>query len=137
MTDLKASKDSSGNILIQVVRKVEFSGKIVAYLIADINKDVVIHQLTYQEHEDSHSRLELVIDDIKMVVWDSINESEKLKQNGLNDEKDKSLSGKIYFDVPVENYHFVITSYSIHYTKLYDRESTGDGCGFKNTGNHQ
>lgn len=108
LASLKASKDAQGNMLIQVIRRVMFSGRAVAYLVADINPDVVINQLTYQEHEDSHSRMELAIDGTNMVVWDSIEK----KQNSAAHLKNKqALAGKIYFEVPGEHYHFTLLSW--------------------------
>ncbi len=62
-----------------------FSGKPVGYLIADINKQVVISQLTNQEHEDSYSRMVLKINDVEMEVWDSI--SRKLEQETSRHQK--------------------------------------------------
>lgn len=108
LADLKASRDANGNMLIQVIRKVQFSGRVVAYLVADINPDVVINQLTYQEHEDSHSRMELAIDGSKMMVWDSI---EQVHGKVLLSDNSEDLSGKIYFEVPGEHYHFTLLSW--------------------------
>ena len=63
------------DVRIQVIKQVKFSGKPVAFLIADINKNIVIDQLTNQEHEDSYSRMVLKIKDVEMVVWDTINKT--------------------------------------------------------------
>ncbi|MCV3264260.1 hypothetical protein OGZ01_23610 [Vibrio harveyi] len=52
-------------------------------MIADINKEVVISQLTNQEHEGSYSRMVLKINDVEMEVWDSI--SRKLEQENITD----------------------------------------------------
>lgn len=105
---LKATKDGQGNMLIQVIRRVMFSGRAVAYLVADINPDVVINQLTYQEHEDSHSRMELAIDGANMVVWDSI---EPGQSSATNSESKQALAGKIYFEVPGDHYDFTLLSW--------------------------
>ncbi|ENV3692340.1 TPA: bifunctional diguanylate cyclase/phosphodiesterase [Vibrio parahaemolyticus] len=104
-----ATRDGD-NIRIQVIKQVKFSGKPVAFLIADINKDIVIEQLTNQEHEDSYSRMVLKIKDVEMVVWDSIT-----KNSTINADENhflyKILDGKIYFEVPVEQHHFKLMAW--------------------------
>ncbi|KHT51596.1 putative bifunctional diguanylate cyclase/phosphodiesterase [Vibrio sinaloensis] len=96
---------SASGVVIQVVKPVMFSGKAVGYLIADINKAVVIAQLTNQEHEDSYSRLVLQINDAEMKVWDSI--SRTLDIDATSTEAlDAALAEKIYFEVPVDHHHF-------------------------------
>ncbi|WMN66427.1 putative bifunctional diguanylate cyclase/phosphodiesterase [Vibrio parahaemolyticus] len=104
-----ATRDGD-NIRIQVIKQVQFSGKTVAFLIADINKDIVIEQLTNQEHEDSYSRMVLKIKDVEMVVWDSItkNSSTNADENHF---LSKILDGKIYFEVPVEQHHFKLMAW--------------------------
>ncbi len=104
-----ATRDGD-NIRIQVIKQVKFSGKPVAFLIADINKDIVIEQLTNQEHEDSYSRMVLKIKDVEMVVWDSI--TKNLTTNAdENHFLSKVLDGKIYFEVPVEQHHFKLMAW--------------------------
>ncbi|EHR5463563.1 bifunctional diguanylate cyclase/phosphodiesterase [Vibrio parahaemolyticus] len=104
-----ATRDGD-NIRIQVIKQVKFSGKPVAFLIADINKDIVIEQLTNQEHEDSYSRMVLKIKDVEMVVWDSItkNSTTNADENHFLSE---ILDGKIYFEVPVEQHHFKLMAW--------------------------
>ncbi|HCG9642587.1 TPA: bifunctional diguanylate cyclase/phosphodiesterase [Vibrio parahaemolyticus] len=104
-----ATRDGD-NIRIQVIKQVKFSGKPVAFLIADINKDIVIEQLTNQEHEDSYSRMVLKIKDVEMVVWDSItkNSTTNAYENHF---LSKVLDGKIYFEVPVEQHHFKLMAW--------------------------
>ncbi|EGR2730245.1 bifunctional diguanylate cyclase/phosphodiesterase [Vibrio parahaemolyticus] len=98
------------NIRIQVIKQVKFSGKPVAFLIADINKDIVIEQLTNQEHEDSYSRMVLKIKDVEMVVWDSITKNSTTNADE-NHFLSKVLDGKIYFEVPVEQHHFKLMAW--------------------------
>ncbi|HHG3070925.1 TPA: putative bifunctional diguanylate cyclase/phosphodiesterase [Vibrio parahaemolyticus] len=98
------------NIRIQVIKQVKFSGKPVAFLIADINKDIVIEQLTNQEHEDSYSRMVLKIKDVEMVVWDSITKNSTTNADE-NHFLSKILDGKIYFEVPVEQHHFKLMAW--------------------------
>ncbi|ELY2119124.1 TPA: putative bifunctional diguanylate cyclase/phosphodiesterase [Vibrio parahaemolyticus] len=104
-----ATRDGD-NIRIQVIKQVKFSGKPVAFLIADINKDIVIEQLTNQEHEDSYSRMVLKIKDVEMVVWDSITKNSTTNADE-NHFLSKVLDGKIYFEVPVEQYHFKLMAW--------------------------
>ncbi|OQU22611.1 putative bifunctional diguanylate cyclase/phosphodiesterase [Vibrio parahaemolyticus] len=98
------------NIRIQVIKQVKFSGKPVAFLIADINKDIVIEQLTNQEHEDSYSRMVLKIKDVEMVVWDSITKNSTTNADE-NHFLSRVLDGKIYFEVPVEQHHFKLMAW--------------------------
>ncbi|HHP0489038.1 TPA: diguanylate cyclase domain-containing protein, partial [Vibrio harveyi] len=102
---------NDGKVLIQVVKQVMFSGKPVGFLIADINKEVVISQLTNQEHEGSYSRMVLKINDVEMEVWDSI--SRKLEQENITDPEAlaKELKQKIYFEVPIEHHHFKLMAW--------------------------
>ncbi|WP_140087014.1 putative bifunctional diguanylate cyclase/phosphodiesterase, partial [Vibrio parahaemolyticus] len=93
-----------------VIKQVKFSGKPVAFLIADINKDIVIEQLTNQEHEDSYSRMVLKIKDVEMVVWDSITKNSTTNADE-NHFLSKVLDGKIYFEVPVEQHHFKLMAW--------------------------
>ncbi|EGR2740903.1 bifunctional diguanylate cyclase/phosphodiesterase [Vibrio parahaemolyticus] len=104
-----ATRDGD-NIRIQVIKQVKFSGKPVAFLIADINKDIVIEQLTNQEHEDSYSRMVLKIKDVEMVVWDSITKNSTTNTDE-NHFLSKVLDGKIYFEVPVEQHHFKLMAW--------------------------
>ncbi|EGQ8957967.1 putative bifunctional diguanylate cyclase/phosphodiesterase [Vibrio parahaemolyticus] len=104
-----ATRDGD-NIRIQVIKQVKFSGKPVAFLIADINKDIVIEQLTNQEHEDSYSRMVLKIKDVEMVVWDSITKN-PITNADENHFLSKVLDGKIYFEVPVEQHHFKLMAW--------------------------
>ncbi|EGR0691725.1 bifunctional diguanylate cyclase/phosphodiesterase [Vibrio parahaemolyticus] len=104
-----ATRDGD-NIRIQVIKQVKFSGKPVAFLIADINKDIVIEQLTNQEHEDSYSRMVLKIKDVEMVVWDSITKNLTINADE-NHFLSKILDGKIYFEVPVEQHHFKLMAW--------------------------
>lgn len=76
-----------------MIKQVKFSGKPVAFLIADINKDIVIEQLTNQEHEDSYSRMVLKIKDVEMVVWDSITKNSTINADE-NHFLSKILDGK-------------------------------------------
>ncbi|TOG41013.1 GGDEF-domain containing protein [Vibrio parahaemolyticus] len=92
------------------MKQVKFSGKPVAFLIADINKDIVIEQLTNQEHEDSYSRMVLKIKDVEMVVWDSITKNSTTNTDE-NHFLSKVLDGKIYFEVPVEQHHFKLMAW--------------------------
>ncbi|MDW2239282.1 diguanylate cyclase domain-containing protein, partial [Vibrio sp. 1565-1] len=91
-------------------KQVMFSGKPVGYLIADINKQMVISQLTNQEHEDSYSRMVLKIKDVEMVVWDSITKNSTTNADE-NHFLSKVLDGKIYFEVPVEQHHFKLMAW--------------------------
>ncbi|KHA59367.1 diguanylate cyclase [Vibrio variabilis] len=101
---------SASGVVIQVVKPVMFSGKAVGYLIADINKAVVIAQLTNQEHEDSYSRLVLQINDAEMKVWDSISRTLDIDATAT-EALDAALAEKIYFEVPVDHHHFKLMAW--------------------------
>ncbi|MGY0615272.1 putative bifunctional diguanylate cyclase/phosphodiesterase [Vibrio sp. FJH11] len=100
----------SGSIYIKVIKKVAFSGKHVAFLLADINTNVVIEQLTNQEHEDSYSRMVLKIKDVEMVVWDS-NTKNSPESSDISAYSPEKLENKIYFEVPMEQYHFKLMAW--------------------------
>ncbi|MEF1310709.1 bifunctional diguanylate cyclase/phosphodiesterase [Vibrio mytili] len=103
------ARQANDSVLIQVVKKVEFSGKPVGYLVADLNQDVVIEHLTNQEHEDSYSRLLLKINDVEMVVWDSIS-----KHTTQSHGKNYQLSSdhkNLYFEVAVPQHHFKLMAW--------------------------
>lgn len=104
------ASDEGDATFIQVVKKVEFSGKQVAFIVADINTNVVIEQLTNQEHEDSYSRMVLNVKNVEMVVWDSITKNSTDKQR-VRSLQPKKLTNKIYFEVPVERYHFKLRAW--------------------------
>ncbi|EDP60383.1 EAL domain-containing protein [Vibrio sp. AND4] len=108
--EITAVRDN-GKMLIQVFKPVIFSGKPVGYVIADVNKQVVISQLTNQEHEQSHSRMVLKINDVEMEVWDSI--SHKLEQEYIMTPEmlTRELKQKIYFEVPIEHNHIKLMAW--------------------------
>ncbi|MDF4856639.1 GGDEF-domain containing protein, partial [Vibrio parahaemolyticus] len=93
-----------------VIKQVKFSGKPVAFLIADLNKNIVIDQLTNQEHEDSYSRMVLKIKDVEMVVWDTINKTPSHNKDE-NHFVSEAVDGKIYFEVPVDKHHFKLMAW--------------------------
>jgi diguanylate cyclase (GGDEF)-like protein len=100
----------NGATRIKVIKKVEFSGNHVAFLLADINTNVVVEQLTNQEHEDRYSRMVLKIKDVEMVVWDSITKN-STENKGDSYSVPKNLANKIYFEVPVEQHHFKLMAW--------------------------
>lgn len=108
--EVRATREN-GNVVIKVIKPVLFSDKAVGYLIADINKDVVISQLTNQEHEGSYSRMVLAVNDIEMTVWDSI--SGKLEQENqyTSDALANELKQKLYFEVLDERHHFKLMAW--------------------------
>ncbi|PSU34590.1 EAL domain-containing protein [Photobacterium lutimaris] len=75
---------------IEIYKTVYFSGRPVAYLIADINISVIIEQLTAQEYEGSRSRMLLSTDSDNILVWNSITD-DTLAQSGI-----------IFFEFPIE-----------------------------------
>jgi len=97
-------------IHIQVMKQVKFSEKTVAFLIAELNKNIVIDQLTDQEHEDRYSRMVLKINDVDMVVWDTINDISSHYEDN-NHLISKNIDGKIYFEVPIEKYHLKLMAW--------------------------
>lgn len=89
----------SGEIQIWLIRVVLHAGKPVAFLVADINKQVIIEQLTAQEHEGSRSRMDLTSGIGDIFIWDSLtNEKQAVEK--------KALANKIYFEIPIENTPF-------------------------------
>ncbi|WEM43820.1 EAL domain-containing protein [Photobacterium sp. DA100] len=85
------SRKEQNNPRIEVYQPVYYSGRPVAYLIADINISVIIEQLTAQEYEGSQSRMLLSSASDDILVWNSISE-ENIEQSNI-----------IFFELPIEN----------------------------------
>ncbi|PKH04946.1 bifunctional diguanylate cyclase/phosphodiesterase [Moritella sp. Urea-trap-13] len=94
----------AGDTHIQLVKLVYYAGKPVAFLVADLNKQVIVAQLTAQEHEDSQSRMDLITTDGDIFIWDSL--ARKYDIEGGN-----SLANKIYFETDIENTPFQLRSW--------------------------
>ncbi len=89
---------------IQLVKRVQYAGKPIAFLIADLNRNVIISQLTAQEHADSHSRMDLISDDGNIFIWDSLTTEPQV--NEVN-----ALVNKIYFETKIKNTPFKLRSW--------------------------
>ncbi|KXO07376.1 Sensory box/GGDEF family protein ScrC (involved in swarmer cell regulation) [Moritella sp. JT01] len=89
---------------IQLVKRVEYAGKPVAFLVADLNRKVIVSQLTAQEHVDSRSRMDLITADGDIFIWDS------LTTEPQSDDKNV-LANKIYFEMEIENTPFKLRSW--------------------------
>lgn len=95
----------AGDTHIQLVKLVYYAGKPVAFLVADLNKQVIVAQLTAQEHEYSQSRMDLTSADGDIFIWDSLTNNKQ----SANDES--ALVNKIYFETPIENTPFKLRSW--------------------------
>lgn len=93
-----------GDTHIQLIKRVLYAGKPVAFLIADLNKKVIVDQLTAQEHADSESRMDLTTADGEIFIWDSLTNK---KQNG----DENTLANKIYFETVINNTPFKLRSW--------------------------
>lgn len=93
-----------GDTHIQLIKRVLYAGKPVAFLIADLNKKVIVDHLTAQEHADSESRMDLTTADGDIFIWDSLTNK---KQNG----DENTLANKIYFETAVNNTPFKLKSW--------------------------
>ncbi|WP_075533540.1 putative bifunctional diguanylate cyclase/phosphodiesterase [Moritella viscosa] len=89
---------------IQLVKRVQYAGKPVAFLVADLNRKVIISQLTAQEDADSRSRMDLITADGDIFIWDSL--TTKLQADDKN-----VLANKIYFEMEIENTPFKLRSW--------------------------
>ncbi|MGF1873920.1 EAL domain-containing protein [Photobacterium frigidiphilum] len=86
----------SGDISIQLIKPVKYGGKAVALLVADINKQVIIDQLTVQEYAESRSRMDLVADSGNIFIWDSLTASQEA-------EGTSTLVNNLYFEMQIKN----------------------------------
>jgi len=94
----------AGDTHIQLIKLVHYADKPVAFLVVDLNKQVIVAQLTAQEHEDSQSRMDLTTEDGDIFIWDSLNNKKP------SDQRNK-LANKIYFETPIENTPFKLRSW--------------------------
>jgi len=92
------------DIHIQLIKRVQYAGKSVAFLIADLNKKVIVAQLTAQEHAGSKSRMDLTSTDGDIFIWDSLANKQK---NG----NENTLVNKIYFETEIKNTPFKLRSW--------------------------
>jgi len=89
---------------IQLVKRVQYAGKPVAFLVADLNRKVIVSQLTAQEDADSRSRMDLITADGDIFIWDSL--TTELQADDKN-----VLANKIYFEMEIENTPFKLRSW--------------------------
>ncbi|MBC7005475.1 EAL domain-containing protein [Photobacterium sp. BZF1] len=75
----------------EIFKTVYYSGRPVAYLIADINTTVIIEQLTAQEYEGSRSKMLLSTGADDILVWNSIN-GDPFRNSNI-----------IFYEFPIEN----------------------------------
>lgn len=94
----------SGDISIQLIKPVKYGGKAVALLVADINKQVIIDQLTVQEYAESRSRMDLVADSGNIFIWDSLTASQEA-------EGTSTLVNNLYFEMQIKNTPFKLRSW--------------------------
>ena len=93
-----------GDTHIKLIKQVRYAGKPVAFLIADLNKKVIVAQLTAQEYEDSKSRMDLTTADGDIFIWDSLTNKQ---ENG----DENTLVNKIYFETAINNTPFKLRSW--------------------------
>ncbi|MGO2508054.1 MAG: putative bifunctional diguanylate cyclase/phosphodiesterase [Vibrio hibernica] len=100
---IDASKESRV-IHIKLIKPIQYDGKTVAYLIAQLNKNIIIQQLTSQEYEESHSRMDLTTSSGDILIWDTL--------TGKNHSTTRlNLSENIYFETPIANSPFQLKSW--------------------------
>lgn len=89
---------------IKLIKPIQYDGKTVAYLIAQLNKNIIIQQLTSQEYEESHSRMDLTTPSGDILIWDTLT-GKKHSTTRPN------LSESIYFETPIANSPFQLKSW--------------------------
>ena len=78
---------------IQLVKRVQYAGKPVAFLVADLNRKVIVSQLTAQEDADSRSRMDLITADGDIFIWDSL--TTELQADDKNPSMKKKFSLRV------------------------------------------
>ncbi len=63
---------NSDQLQIQLIEPILFSGKQVGYLVADVNRQIIIDQLTAQEYDESRSRMILQSQAGSLYIWDNL-----------------------------------------------------------------
>ncbi|QUM87719.1 EAL domain-containing protein [Moritella sp. 36] len=101
---IRVVKEDDKYPYIQLVKRVGYAGKPVAFLVADLNREVIVSQLTAQEHVDSRSRMDLITADGDIFIWDS------LTTEPQSDEKNE-LANNIFFEMEIENTPFKLRSW--------------------------
>lgn len=92
---LLESVDVSGKIEVRITTPVFYSHKLVGFVVAYINPEVLVTLVASQE--DDHSRMELSTKTGTLLIWDSLPKSSK--------------SEGVYFDVAIGNTDFRIKSW--------------------------
>ncbi|MBV7316300.1 bifunctional diguanylate cyclase/phosphodiesterase [Shewanella sp. NIFS-20-20] len=95
---------------IQLIHTIYHQDKAVAILVAKINNEVLVHQLSMQEHPGFGSLLKLVTPKGNLLVWDSLKHQEHL---GIIDTnvRDNQLTDHIYFEDVVSRTPFKLVSW--------------------------
>lgn len=99
-TLISTTKQPDG-IHIKLVKPVRYSGKVVGYLIAQLNKNIIIKQMTTQEYEESHSRMYLTTSSGCLFIWDTLS----------TDGSDNRIDNSLYFETPINNTPFTLKSW--------------------------
>jgi len=71
--------DSHNKINIKLLQLIYHDDKPIAFIVAEINNEIIIQQLTGQERLDSGSHLELTSNKGKLFIWDSLKQQYKVK----------------------------------------------------------
>jgi len=99
--------NDQGQLKIKILRTVFQQKQAVALLIADINTDLIIHQLTAQEHIHSPSRLQLHTPNGNITVWNSL----KSTLLSVPPEADHGLRRNLYIEKQVNGTPFKLMSW--------------------------
>ncbi|MGF1682400.1 putative bifunctional diguanylate cyclase/phosphodiesterase [Photobacterium minamisatsumaniensis] len=95
---------SDSGLHIQLIKRVQHAGKPIAFLVAVINNQVIIDQLTAQEYEEGHSRMQLVTDKGDILIWNSLDKGDSALEAA-------ELENKIYFESQIENTPFKLKTW--------------------------
>lgn len=107
--------DTPYGLQIKILQAVFYQQKSVALFVAELNMDLIIDQLSIQEHAGSNSRLQLVSNEgLVLPIWDSFT-SKNISELQLN----RMLTNSIYIERPINGINLKLQSW---FEPVYEQE---------------
>ena len=102
------------NLSIKILQMVYLDGDPIAFMVAEINTEIIIQQLTTQEYVDSPSRLELKSKKGNVFIWDSLKNS-----NMMNRMQPLQNNDLLFLDAPITNTPLTLMGW---YETVYEKD---------------
>ncbi|WP_036824613.1 putative bifunctional diguanylate cyclase/phosphodiesterase, partial [Photobacterium sanctipauli] len=91
-------------LYIQFIKRVTYANEPVAYLVAHINPQVIVDQLTVQEGDVTRSWLELMTPEGDLLIWNTLQEESTVAEKA-------GLASKLYFESVIDNTPFKLKTW--------------------------